>query len=36
MPGMVECGRCNKTYTNPFTHVCVAPIGKRRGRGSGW
>jgi hypothetical protein len=27
--GLIRCGRCGKTYTNPFTHVCVGRIGAK-------
>lgn len=25
---LFHCGRCRKRYSNPFGHVCVAPIGR--------
>jgi hypothetical protein len=29
---LFHCGRCRKRYSNPFGHVCIAPIGRRAGK----
>ena len=29
---LFRCGRCRKSYSNPFGHVCVARIGAREGK----
>jgi hypothetical protein len=29
---LFRCGRCRKSYSNPFGHTCVAPVGRRPGK----
>jgi len=26
---LFRCGRCRKSYSNPFGHTCVAPMGRQ-------